>query len=117
MKNFDSFEEECKHIDAVKSSLENNISEDTQNEICNVLKVLGEPSRLKIVLALSKGEMCVFHIVAAVKSNQSAVSHQLRILKDNRIIDAHRKGQNIVYTLKDKHIMQIINLVKVHLEE
>ena len=86
-------------------------------DICNILKVLGEPSRLKIVLALSKGEMCVYHIVEAVRSNQSAVSHQLRVLKDNNIVKSRREGQSIVYSLKDEHIMQIISLVKIHVEE
>lgn len=86
-------------------------------DICNILKVLSEPSRLKIVLALSKGEMCVYHIVEAVKSNQSAVSHQLRVLKDNNIVKSKREGQSIVYSLMDEHIMQIISLVKIHVEE
>lgn len=117
MKNFDSFEEECQHVESVKSSFKHSVDESVQNEICNILKILGEPLRLKIVLALNEGEMCVFHIVAAVKSTQSAVSHQLRILKDNRIIRAKRFGQNIVYSLQDEHIMQIINIARIHVEE
>ena len=92
-------------------------SEECIFDICNILKVLSEPSRLKIVLALSKGEMCVYHIVEAVNSNQSAVSHQLRILKDNNIVKSKRDGQSIVYSLTDEHIMQIISLVKIHVEE
>ena len=91
--------------------------EESISNICNILKVLSEPSRLKIVLALSKGEMCVYHIVEAVNSNQSAVSHQLRILKDNNIVKSKRDGQSIVYSLVDEHIMQIISLVKIHVEE
>ena len=57
------------------------------------------------------------HIVEAVNSNQSAVSHQLRILKDNNIVKSKRDGQSIVYSLTDEHIMQIISLVKIHVEE
>lgn len=89
----------------------------TINNITNLLKILGEPSRLKIVIALSNGEMCVQHIVDAVNSNQSAVSHQLRILRENKVIKSRRAGQNIVYSLDDEHIMQIVNLVKIHIEE
>ena len=89
----------------------------TINNITNLLKILGEPSRLKIVIALSNGEMCVQHIVEAVNSNQSAVSHQLRILRENKVIKSRRAGQNIVYSLDDEHIMQIVNLVKIHIEE
>ena len=86
-------------------------------DICDLLKVISEPARLKIILALNEGELCVNHIVEAVNGNQSAVSHQLRILKDNKVIKSRRQGQSIVYSLIDEHIMQIINLVKIHVEE
>ncbi|CDC42154.1 putative uncharacterized protein [Firmicutes bacterium CAG:449] len=117
MDILDSKEENCeheKHLEKVKNFIENQNSID---DICNLLKILGEPSRLKIVLALSEGDMCVYHIVKAVNSNQSAVSHQLRILRENKVIKSFRKGQNIVYSLDDEHIMQIINIVKTHVEE
>ena len=81
---------------------------DMLEETCNIFKMLAEPSRLKIVLALLEGEMCVYHIVNAVGGKQSAVSHQLRILKDGRVIKARRDGQNVVYSIADEHIAQMV---------
>ena len=112
----DNLNQEREHLTVIDRYCEN-CNEETILKMANILKILGEPSRMKIVLALSYGELCVFHIVEAVKSNQSAVSHQLRILKDNHIIKSRRDGQNIVYYLYDDHIMEILNLVKEHVEE
>lgn len=82
---------------------------------CNVFRVLGEPSRLKIVLALKAGEMCVYHIVEACGGNQSAVSHQLRVLKDNGVLKARRDGQNVLYSIADEHIFEILSISEEHL--
>lgn len=112
----DTIEEQQLHEHNIKV-VKDNFPEQTINDIAYLLKILGEPSRLKIVLALSEGEMCVYHLVEAVNSNQSAVSHQLRILRENKVIKSHRDGKNIVYSLEDEHIMQIVNLVKIHIEE
>lgn len=112
---FDNLDTECKHIDVVKKVQKEN--EETIDKMANILKILGEPSRMKIVLALRYGELCVYHIVSAVNLTQSSVSHQLRILKDNNIVKSRKDGQNVIYYLYDDHIMQIIDLVKSHVEE
>ena len=79
-------------------------------------KVISEPSRLKILLALSGGELCVDHITEAVGGNQSAVSHQLKTLKDNKIIKCRRKGKNVLYAVSDWHVLTMINVAKEHLD-
>ncbi len=79
-------------------------------------KVISEPSRLKILLALSGGELCVEHITEAVGGNQSAVSHQLKTLKDNKIIKCRRKGKNVLYAVSDWHVLTMINVAKEHLD-
>ncbi|MDE6676478.1 MAG: metalloregulator ArsR/SmtB family transcription factor [Clostridia bacterium] len=84
-------------------------------KVCAELKAISEPSRLKILLALRHGEMCVNHILEAVGGTQSGVSHQLRILRDNRIIKARRDGQNIVYSLADAHVVALLELACAHL--
>ena len=106
-----------KHLDIIEKVKKNNLSNNAIQEICNLLKILSEPARLKIILALNEGELCVNHIVEAINGSQSAVSHQLRTLKDNKVIKSRRQGQSIVYSLIDEHIMQIVSLVKVHVEE
>lgn len=84
--------------------------------LCAEFKAISEPSRLKILLALRQGELCVYHIVQAVGGTQSGVSHQLRILRDNRIIRARRDGQNVVYALADAHILAVLELACAHLK-
>ena len=79
-------------------------------------KVISEPSRLKILLALAAGELCVDHITEAVDGNQSAVSHQLKTLKDNKIIKSRREGKNILYSVSDRHILTMIEMAKEHLD-
>ena len=78
-------------------------------------KVISEPSRLKILLALEQGELCVEHITDAVGGNQSAVSHQLKILKDNKVIKSRRNGQNVLYAISDWHVLTMIGVAKEHL--
>ena len=84
-------------------------------QMCAAFKASGEPSRMKILLALMEGEMCVYHIAHAVDGLQSNVSHQLRLLKDAKIIRSRREGKNILYSIADEHIASIILMSKAHL--
>ena len=109
---------ECNHEEAheyaAKRAAENMPKIEQIEQLSAQFKAISEPSRLKILLALREGEMCVYHIVEAVGGNQSAVSHQLRILRDNRIIKARRDGQNIVYSLADAHVLALLELALAH---
>lgn len=107
--------EEILHEARIKSALENMPSEEHIAELAARFKALSEPSRLKILLALQSGELCVEHITEAVGGNQSAVSHQLKTLKDNRIIKCRRDGKKILYSISDGHILAMIELSKEHL--
>ncbi len=78
-------------------------------------KAISEPSRLKILLFLTAGECCVYHIVRAVGGTQSGVSHQLRVLRDLRIVRARREGQSVLYSLSDGHIVQLLKVACAHL--
>ena len=106
---------ESEHEAAVLKAKETMPSEDNIGRVCNTFRIIGEPSRMKIVLALLQGEMCVYHIVEACGGTQSAVSHQLRVLKDNRVIRSRREGQNILYSIADEHIVKIIEISEAHL--
>ena len=108
-------EEEELHGARVKTALANMPSDDDIAEMGARFKTLSEPSRLKILLALSSGELCVDHITEAVGGNQSAVSHQLKTLKDNKIIKCRREGKNMLYSLSDAHVMVMIEVAKEHL--
>ena len=106
---------EREHEEAVKRAKERMPNEENIERVCNTFRVIGEPSRMKIVLALLQGEMCVYHIVEACGGTQSAVSHQLRVLKDNRIIKSRRDGQNVLYSIADEHSVKIIQISEEHL--
>ena len=82
--------------------------------MCEMLKILGEPSRMKIIFALMEGEMCVQHLVEAVDGNQSAVSQQLKVLKSGKLINIRREGKNILYSIADEHVYKIVEMSKEH---
>lgn len=107
VKISDSANERAAHGMRAERAKKAELSEETLEATCNIFKMLSEPSRLKIVLALLEGEMCVYHIVEATGGKQSAVSHQLRVLKDGKVIRARRNGQNVVYSIVDEHIAQM----------
>ena len=106
---------EEEHVAAALRAKENMPEEEQIAEIARAIKTLCEPSRLKILLALRQGEMCVYHIVEAVGGTQSAVSHQLRIMREGRMIKARRDGQNIVYSIADAHVLAVLELACAHI--
>ncbi|MDE6586551.1 MAG: metalloregulator ArsR/SmtB family transcription factor [Clostridia bacterium] len=108
-------DEEILHKARIKAALESMPTDDGIEEMCARFKAISEPSRLKILLALEGGELCVDHIVEAVGGNQSAVSHQLKTLKDNKIVKCRRAGKKILYSVSDGHVMAMIELSKEHL--
>lgn len=95
---------------------ENRLSEEELARLSDTFRILGEPSRLRIVLALLEGETCVYHIVESCGGTQSGVSHQLRVLKDNRVVKARREGQNVLYSVADQHVVDILGLSLKHLK-
>ena len=107
--------EEVLHEARMAAALSAMPSDDEIAEMGSRFKAISEPSRLKILLALSAGELCVDHIVEAVGGNQSAVSHQLKTLKDNRIVKCRRDGKKVLYAVSDSHIMMMVELAKEHL--
>ena len=109
----DEEEGHAARVNAVKAKMP---SDEKISEMGARFKVISEPSRLKILLALSGGELCVEHITDAVGGNQSAVSHQLKILKDNKIIKSRRSGKNVLYSVSDWHVLTMIGVAKEHLD-
>ena len=111
----DSPADMASHEERVKSALVSMPSDEEISTLAARFKAISEPSRLKILLALSCGELCVEHITQAVGGNQSAVSHQLKTLKDNKIVKARRNGKQVMYSVSDEHIMTMISVAKEHL--
>ena len=102
------------HGQLVQKAKEITPSQGYVNIMCQILKLMGEPTRMKIIYSLLNGEMCVLHIVEAVEGSQSAVSQQLRLLKDNKLVKSRREGKNVLYSIADEHVVEIVKLVEAH---
>lgn len=85
--------------------------------IADLFKAFGDPTRVQILSHLLAGEMCVGDIAEAVELSQSAVSHQLRILKQMQLIKFRREGKNILYSLADDHVRTILEMGLEHVME
>jgi len=82
--------------------------------ISGIFKILGDPTRVKLVWALNHREMCVCDLAATLQMTKSAISHQLKTMKDLNIVKSRREGKNIFYSLDDQHVTDIIELAKIH---
>ncbi|MBE7087869.1 MAG: winged helix-turn-helix transcriptional regulator [Clostridiales bacterium] len=85
-------------------------------EASKVFSLLGDESRMKILLALKEGELCVYHICEITGGGQSATSQHLRKLKDYNMVKCRREGNQILYSLVDDHVITVINQTLEHLK-
>jgi len=86
-------------------------------ELADFFKIFGDSTRIKILYALSSAEMCVQDLTTLLGMNQSAISHQLRILKQARVVKYRRDGRHAFYSLDDDHVAQIVAQGMAHLSE
>ena len=86
-------------------------------ELADLFRVFGDSSRIKILYALHDNELCVQDIADAVQLSQSAVSHQLRVLKDSKLVRFRREGKTVYYALDDDHVRSILSMGMDHIEE
>lgn len=105
----DSCEEIKINIRNIKKVKDSMIRESDIIKLSEVFKVIGDPTRIKIIFALSKCELCVCDIVEAIGMTQSAVSHQLRLLRNLKLVKFRKEGKSVVYSLDDDHILQLFN--------
>ena len=89
----------------------------TVGALADIFKVLGDPTRVRILDVLSRGEQCVCHLAALLGMTESAISHQLRLLRNTRIVRARRAGRLIYYSLDDKHVLSLFRQGLRHVEE
>lgn len=91
--------------------------EETLYDLAELFKVFGDTTRIKILWALAESEMCVCDIAFLLNMTQSAVSHQLRVLKQARLVKYRREGKVVYYCLDDEHVKQIFEQGLVHINE
>ena len=91
--------------------------EDDLYDLAELFKVFGDSTRIKILYVLFESELCVCDIAQLLGMTQSAVSHQLRILKSNKLVKFRREGKTVFYSLDDDHVRSILSLGMEHLDE
>jgi len=105
------------HTDCVKCVKETMLGEEKFLNLAELFKVFGDGTRLKIIYALLKKELCVCDIAEVLGMSQSSISHQLRVLKNARLVRYRKEGKVVYYSLDDEHITEIFNAGLIHLEE
>jgi ArsR family transcriptional regulator len=110
---------EVKVIDEgrVKTAMATLVSGLDATKLSDVFRALADPTRLRIVSALTAGELCVCDISATVGMTQSAVSHQLRLLRDLGLVTNHKNGRMVFYNLSNDHVRTIFEQGKDHLQK
>ena len=92
-------------------------SEEMLCDLADLFKIFGDTTRLRILFALLDTEMCVMHISERLGMTSSAISHQLKVLKDNNLVACRREGKTIFYYLADDHVHTIVAQGYEHLKE
>lgn len=107
----------CVHDELVKKVKEQMLSSELLMDLANLFKVLGDHTRVRILQALHTSELCVCDLVDALDMSQSAISHQLRVLRTSKIVKYRKEGKNVFYSLDDQHVYSLINIGLQHVQE
>ena len=94
-----------KDLDEIVRQMPDN---DALRELAHLFKVFGDHTRVRILSALFRRELCVYHLVQILGMNQPAVSHQLRVLRGAKLVKYRKEGKNVYYSLEDDHIYQLL---------
>ena len=107
----------CNHPELVEIIRAVMPGEPLQGKLAVLFKVLGDHTRIRILNALYRSELCVCDLTSILGMNQSAVSHQLKVLRDAKIVRSRREKKNVLYSLDDSHIFDLIRIGFEHVRE
>lgn len=110
-------EEHCVHPEILKHVRTDMPDEERLYDLAELFKVFGDSTRIRILYVLFESEMCVCDIAEVLNMSQSAISHQLRVLKQAKLVGNRREGKTIYYFLADDHVRTIIGQGMEHIEE
>lgn len=105
------------HQDIVEKVKKKVPKEENLYDLAELFKVFGDSTRIRLLWVLDEAEMCVCDIAVLLNMTQSAISHQLRILKQARLVKYRREGKIVFYSLDDEHIKKIFDLGLIHINE
>ena len=92
------------------------LDEHTSQRLASTFKALSDPTRVRMIAALLRSELCVHELTSALEMSQSAVSHQLRTLRDMRLVKFRKEGRHVYYALDDEHIHDLFELSLEHIQ-
>ncbi len=105
------------HEEAVQEVLKHMPDENKLYDLAEVFKIFGDSTRIRILYVLFEAEVCVCDLAQLLNMKQSAISHQLKILKQAKLVKSRREGKSVFYSLADDHVRTIINQGMEHVEE
>ncbi|MGN1467488.1 MAG: ArsR/SmtB family transcription factor [Ruminococcus sp.] len=105
------------HDDLVEKVYDNMPEEEILYDLAELYKVFGDSTRIKILYVLFESEMCVYDIARLLNMTQSAISHQLKVLKQSKLVRYRREGKTVFYSLADDHVRTIIDQGMEHISE
>ena len=105
------------HPDLLKIVEEKMPDENELYDLAELFKMFGDSTRIRILFVLCEAEVCVCDLAESLSMTQSAISHQLAILKSSRLVKSRREGKSIFYSLADEHVRSILELGLEHIEE
>ena len=104
------------HKDAVMTALENMPKDKEIDALSAFFKMMGDPTRIKMMCVMVQGEMCVQDIACALGMTKSAISHQLSGLRDSGIVKSRREGKNVFYSIDDEHVNAVLEIAMTHVK-
>ena len=114
-KNLLRCEDNIVHLEAVNTAREELIDSLTSSALARTFQALSDPTRLRLISALTRTELCVCDLAALLGMTQSAISHQLSSLRDLRLVKSRKAGREVFYTLDDEHIRELYELGLEHI--
>jgi len=105
------------HRTMIESARGHMLDEDGIRELSDLFKVVSDPTRLRILWAIGEGEVCVCCISELLGMSVSAVSHQLKTLRQAHLVKSRREGRNIYYSLEDHHVRVLLDIALEHMRE
>ncbi len=117
MKMNDVCEERCIHEETVRKVKDKMLREEVFSHVSNDFKMLGDLTRMKMLFALSREELCVCDLASILNLSESAISHQLRLLRSHNMVKYRRDGKMAYYSLSDQHVVQLLKMGVEHAQE
>lgn len=114
---FDCCEAEEVHEELLKIVSEKMPSEEHLYDLAELFKVFGDSTRIRILFVLFEADVCVCDLATALNMTSSAISHQLKILKNSKLVKSRREGKSVFYSLADEHVRAIVSQGMEHIEE